>query len=147
MTGISRLTSNGRSAPAHGILGYIFGIKEPVMHNIQAYIVGALLIFGSAMWASIFAPNITTVIMLLAIPSILAGYIFATPLPQYVWGMLLGLCAYMFLEFQLYGPVYNVTGIVYGVGFLSSIGCAILGYSVYRWKVKWQQKRSLSIEI
>jgi len=23
--------------------------------------------------------------------------------------------AYMFLEFQLYGPVYNVTGIVYGI--------------------------------
>ena len=111
------------------------------MYHTQAYIVGALLIFGSAMWAAMFAPNITSVIVLLAIPSILAGYIFATSLPQYVWGMLLGLCAYMFLEFQLYGPVYKITGIVYGVGFLGSIGCAILGYCVYRWKVKWQQKR------
>ena len=117
------------------------------MNNTQAYIVGALLMFGSAMWAAMFAPNITSVIALLAIPSILAGYIFATSLPQYVWGMLLGLCGYMFLEFQLYGPVYKVTGVVYGVGFLSSIGCAILGYSAYRSKVKWQQKRPSSIEI
>lgn len=44
------------------------------MYNTQAYIVSAFLILGSAMWASIFAPNITAVIMLLVILSILAGY-------------------------------------------------------------------------
>ena len=117
------------------------------MYKIQAYIVGALLIFGSAMWASIFATNITSVIVLMAVPSLLAGYIFATYLPQYVWGMLLGLCAYMLLEFQLYGPVYNITAIVYGVAFFGSIGCAIIGYSIYRWKVRWQQKKPGAMKV
>ncbi|PCJ90750.1 MAG: hypothetical protein COA46_09470 [Porticoccaceae bacterium] len=109
------------------------------MYKIQSYIVGALLMFGSALWASMFAQSITAVIAFLAIPSLLAGYVYATNLPQYVWGMLLGLCGYMLIEFQFYGPIYNVTGIVYGVGFLLSIFCAILGYSVFRWKTKWQR--------
>ena len=54
------------------------------MQKIQAYIVGAFLMFGSALWASIFAQNITSVIALLAVPSLLAGYVYATNLPQYV---------------------------------------------------------------
>jgi hypothetical protein len=111
------------------------------MQKIQAYIVGAFLMFGSALWASMFAQNITSVIVLLAVPSLLAGYVYATHLPQYVWGMLLGICGYMAIEFQLYGPVYNLTGLVYAVGFLSSIGCAIFGYCIYRWKMRWQLKR------
>lgn len=113
------------------------------MQKIQAYLVGALLMFGSALWAAIFAQNITSVIILLAVPSLLVGYIYATQLPQYVWGMLLGLTCYMMLEFQLYGPVYKLTGLVYGVGFLSSLSCAIAGYCIFRWKTKWQQSRSI----
>jgi len=109
------------------------------MQKIQAYFVGALFMFGSALWASIFAQNITSVIAFLAAPSLLAGYIYATQLPQYVWGMLLGICAYMMLELGLYGPVYTITGLVYGIGFLSSICCAIAGYCIFRWKTKWQQ--------
>ncbi|MEH6616294.1 MAG: hypothetical protein V7699_00490 [Porticoccus sp.] len=110
------------------------------MDKIQAYIVGALLMLGSALWATIFAQNISSVIGLMAIPSVIAGYIYASSLPQYVWGMLLGICAYMLIEFQIYGPIYKITGIVYAVGFFVSLGCAILGYAIYRWKVKYQQK-------
>lgn len=116
------------------------------MQKVQAYIVGAFLMFGSALWASIFAQNITTVIALLAVPSLLVGYVYATNLPQYVWGMLLGVWGYMAVEFQLYGPVYNHTGLVYGEGFLCSLCCAIAGYSPCRWKTKWQLNHKKIIE-
>ena len=109
------------------------------MQKFQAYLVGALLVFGSALWASLFAQSVNTVILLIAIPSIIAGYVYATSLPQYVWGMLFGLCLYMAFEFQLYGPVYKVTGIVYGVSFFIGLGCAILGYTLFRKKTQWQQ--------
>ena len=55
-----------------------------IMQKIQAYFVGALFMFGSALWASIFAQNITSVIAFLAVPLLLANYIYATQLPQYV---------------------------------------------------------------
>lgn len=113
------------------------------MQKTQAYIVGALFMFGSALWGALFAQNISSVIALLAIPSLLAGYIYASHLPQYVWGMLLGLICYMLLEFQLYGPVYKMTGLIYGIGFFSSLCCAIIGYSLFRWKIKWQRERTV----
>ncbi|WP_461517817.1 hypothetical protein [Porticoccus sp.] len=104
------------------------------MQKIQAYLVGALLMFGSATWAAIFAQNVTSVIVLMAIPSLLAGYIYATSLPQYVWGMLLGVSIYMMVEFMMYGPVYQVTGLIYGIGFFLSLACAFIGYAIFRWK-------------
>ncbi|MEZ5529049.1 MAG: hypothetical protein R3E57_03770 [Porticoccaceae bacterium] len=110
------------------------------MQRIQAYLVGALLLFGSATWAALFASNVSSVIALMAIPSLVAGYIYATNLPQYVWGMLLGISLYMMAEFVLYGPVYKVTGLVYGIGFVLSLACAMFGYACYRWKCKHQQK-------
>lgn len=111
------------------------------MQRIQAYLVGALLMFGSATWAAIFAQNITSVIMLMAIPCLLCGYVYATALPQYVWGMLLGLCVYMMAEYLMYGPVYKVTGVVYGIGYVISIGFAFTGFAIYRWKSKRLQQR------
>jgi len=106
------------------------------MQKVQAYIVGCFFNVWLCSLGVNFAQNITTVIALLAVPSLLAGYVYATNLPQYVWGMLLGVCGYMAVEFQLYGPVYNLTGLVYGVGFLCSLCCAIAGYSLFRWKTK-----------
>jgi hypothetical protein len=111
------------------------------MQRIQAYLVGTLLLFGSATWAALFASNVSSVIALMAIPSLVAGYIYASNLPQYVWGMLLGISLYMMAEFVLYGPVYKVTGLVYGIGFALSLACAMLGYACYRWKCKHQQKQ------
>ena len=111
------------------------------MQKVQAYLVGALLLFGSATWAALFAPNISAVIALMAVPSLLAGYVYATNLPQYVWGMLLGICLYMMAEFALYGPVYKVTGLIYGIGFALSLACALVGYAAFRWKCRHQQKR------
>jgi len=104
------------------------------MQKIQAYLVGALLMFGSAAWAALFAKNITSVIALMALPCLLCGYVYATALTQYVWGMLLGLCLYMMVEFMIYGPVYQVTALIYGIGFVISLGCTFVGYALYRWK-------------
>ncbi|MDP1521378.1 hypothetical protein [Porticoccus litoralis] len=109
------------------------------MQRIQAYLVGALLMFGSATWAAIFAQNITSVLLLMAVPSMLCGYVYATALPQYVWGMLLGICVYMMAEYLMYGPVYKVTGLIYGIGYVIAIGFAFTGYAVYRWKCNRQQ--------
>ncbi|TNE80577.1 MAG: hypothetical protein EP334_03055 [Gammaproteobacteria bacterium] len=111
------------------------------MQKVQAYLVGALLMFGSATWAALFAQNVTAVIALMAIPCLLCGYVYATALPQYVWGMLLGLCVYMMAEFAIYGPVYQVTGLIYAIGFAISLGCTFCGYALYRWKARHQQNR------
>ncbi len=94
------------------------------MQRKQAYIVGALLIFGSAQWAAIYGENAKIAVALLAAPSLIAGYIYASSLPQYIWGMLLGICAYMGLEYLLYGPIYKITGPVYAVGFIAAVACA-----------------------
>ena len=109
---------------------------SPIMQKIQAYIVGALLMFGFASWAAIYAQNVSSVIAILSIPSLLAGYIYGTALPQYVWGMLLGICCYMVLEFFMYGPVYQTTGLIYGIAFFASLGCATIGYGLLRWKTR-----------
>ena len=101
------------------------------MQHKQAYLVGALLMFGSAMWGALFSQNAKLVILLLAAPSLIAGYIYASSLTRYIWGMLLGLCVYMLVEFKLYGPIYMVTGLVYGTGFMAAVCCALLGYFVY----------------
>ena len=69
---------------------YVKTEGSQIMQRIQAYIVGALLMFGSATWAAIYAQNVSSVIAILSIPSLLAGYIYGTVLPQYVWGMLTG---------------------------------------------------------
>lgn len=106
------------------------------MQRKQAYFTGALLIFGSAMWAAMFSPTATLVILLMALPSLIGGYIYATALPHYIWGLLLGMVAYMGVEYLMYGPIYKVTGLVYGTGFIVSVACAILACSVYRFKAK-----------
>ena len=113
---------------------YVETEGSQIMQKIQAYIVGALLMFGSATWAAIYAENVSSVIAILSIPSLLAGYIYGTALPQYAWGMLLGICSYMVLEFFMYGPVYQTTGLVYGIAFFTSLGCATIGYALLRWK-------------
>ena len=111
------------------------------MRKTQAYIVGALLVFGSALWSALFAQSISAVIAIIALPAVIAGYIYATELPQYVWGMLLGFCAYMALEYQLYGPVYKVTGVIYAISFFLALGAAMLGYFIYRKKNAWLAKQ------
>lgn len=106
------------------------------MQKIQAYIVGALLMFGSATWAALYAQNVSLVIAMFSMPSLITGYIYGTALPQYVWGMLLGICCYMTVEFFVYGPVYQVTGLIYGIAFFASAGCALLGYAVLHRKTR-----------
>lgn len=106
------------------------------MQNKQAYFVGALLTFGSAMWGAMFTEDVKVVIALLAAPSLIAGYIYAPSLPQYIWGMLLGICAYMAVEYQIYGPIYKITGLVYAVGFVAAVGCALLACVVYSVKAR-----------
>lgn len=101
------------------------------MHSKQAYVVGALLMFGSAMWAALMTQDIKIVLALLAAPSLVAGYVYASSLPQYIWGALLGLCGYMAMEFQLYGPVYPLTAPVYAVGFVAAAVCAGIGAYVF----------------
>ena len=40
----------------------------------------------------------------------------------------------MALEFFMYGPVYQTTGLVYVIAFFTSFGCATIGYALLRWK-------------
>lgn len=106
------------------------------MQKIQDYLVGALLMFGSATWAAIYAENVSSVIAVLSVPSLLADYIYGTASPQYVWGMLLEICCYMAVEFFMYGPVYKTTGLIYGIAFFVSLSCAVLGYALLCWKTR-----------
>ncbi len=108
------------------------------MQKKQAYFVGALLIFGSAMWASLYVQDVKMVIVMLAVPSLLAGYIYAAELTQYIWGMLLGVTAYIGMESVIYGPIYKVTWLVYGAGFAASVACAIVGFFIYSLKARKQ---------
>lgn len=98
------------------------------MENTKAFTIGALVMFGSAMWAALMTDDYRIVIAVLSVPSLIAGYIFVSSVSQYIWGMLLGICAYMLVEYMLYGPVYHVTGLVYAAGFVLA---AIFALSYY----------------
>lgn len=99
-----------------------------------AYGVGVMLIFGAGFWASILPVDYYTVILMMGLPSLVAGYIFAEVVMQYVWGLLLGVALYMGFEFMLYGPIYKASGPVYGAGFVLGIACALTGTWWYNWR-------------
>lgn len=105
----------------------------------KTFIIGAMVMFGSALWATLMSQDYKLVIAMLSAPSLLAGYIFASTISQYIWGMLLGIFAYMLVEYQLYGPVYEITGLIYAVGFILAACFALSACLVHSLKAKGKQ--------
>lgn len=96
-----------------------------------AFFTGALLMFGSAFWASVLPINYLMVIVMLSAPSLLVGYYFAPVFTKYIQGLLLGLVAYMAVEYGLYGPVYKVTGLIYAAAYVFAVASVLVARLVY----------------
>lgn len=100
-----------------------------------AYVAGAVLLFGAAFWASILPLDYKGVVLLMGVPSLFAGYYFARfPMP-YIWGALLGIALYMGLEYMVYGPIYKVSGPVYGAAYILAIACCLTGVWISNWRL------------
>lgn len=106
------------------------------MGSKKVFIIGALVMFGSALWAALAVQDYKLVIAMLCAPSLIGGYIFAPSISHYIWGMLLGIFAYMLVEYQLYGPVYEITGLLYAAGFILAACFALASCLVRSLKTK-----------
>jgi len=104
-----------------------------------AYGAGSVLIFGACLLASVLPISYVAVILMMGVPSLLAGHVFAEVIMPYIWGMLLGLALYMGAEYLLYGPIFKATGPIYGAGFVLAVACGLSG----TWWYNWNKAKSL----
>ncbi len=105
------------------------------MNQIAAYVTGAFVMFGLALWASFMPISPIYVLVMISVPHLFLGYVYGASFNKYILGMLLGLCAYMVLEFYMYGPVYKVTGLIYASGFILAVAMVLTARLVYNlWK-------------
>ncbi len=111
--------------------------EPPKARPLIAYLTGALVMFGGALWASFLSNSYIAVILVMSVPSLFLGYYFASVFNKYILGLLLGVCGYMILEFFMYGeiapgkPIYEITGPIYAAAYVFAVASVLLARFIY----------------
>lgn len=104
-----------------------------------AYVVAALVMFGSGVWASVMPIDYRMVMVIMSVPSLFLGYYFAPVYTKYILGMLTGLMLYMMVEYFLYGPVYRITGLIYAAAYIFAVSGVLTARFFYMQRERKRQ--------